>query len=1737
MRSFRQQGQGIAVRLLIGACALLLAASIAQAAAPTAPTNLIVTAISPGQVNLTWTDRSTNESSFKIERKTGSAGTFAQIASVTSNVITFGDTGLTAGTTYFYRVRASNSSGNSSYTNQASVTTSAGDAIAPSAPTGLTTTAVSASQINLTWTAATDNVAVAGYRVEHCNPGFPGPVCGVQIGSTTGTAFSHTGLAEFSGHIYRVRAVDTAGNLGPYTTTVGTNTLDVTAPTAPSALTATAASASQINLSWTGSQDNSGGLKGYQIERCQGVSCTAFAWMAFVQNLSFIDIGLAAATYRYRVRVSDLSGNLGPYSSIVTATTSSTADTTPPSAPTGLTITAPVSNQLNLRWTASTDNIGVTGYLVERCQGTGCTTFAQIAALSTTATFSNTGLARATTYRYRVRATDVAGNPSAYSSGVTATTLNVADTTPPSAPTITPFTASPTQIDLSWTPAADNAVVTGYRVDRCGPQPIALVQCLDFTQIAAPTGTSFSSSGLSPRSVYTYRVRGVDAAGNLGAYGYSGWVWTLDANAPAAPAGLTATAVSPTRVNLAWTASTSADVTGYKIDRCQGTGCTNFFQVATSMGPSFSDTGLTAGTTYRYRVFATNAAGSGSAFSNIASATTPFTGGADTSTPTALAPNPLAISSGANGTLTAALSAAATVDSALNVTSSNTAAATVPASVSYTAGQTSVPIPVTGVAPGNAIITASANGGSASATINVTPAPPTVTSLTPVTLALTQGASGTLTVTLSAAQTADTQIALASSDSGVAFVDSSVTVPAGAVSALVPVAAVLPGAAQITALLNGASTSSQVTVTTAPASVVSLLPVVERIVAGGTTNLILSLSSAQPSDTVVALSISPPGIVTAPTQVTVPAGQTTTTVPVAGLALGQAGIIAMFNASSASAVVNVVPPPARMVAVEPLTHSMTVGATSRFTVRINAAQLANTEILLSVDNALLLQIPPSVTVAQGATSATFTATALATGSATITGSVNNTQSSAPLQLVQQAAAIVSLLPSPLPLQQGATGNLTVTINAAQAVDTTIPLTNNSPTVVQVPATVNVPAGATSTTVTVTALASGSAQLTASVNGTTAFSAIGVAAPIPVVTSISPGALTLSKGSPGVLRVTVSRAPNVPTAVTLGSNNPSFASVPPIVNIPAGALFAEFPVATNSVGPATISASLNGAAASTLVTVTPPELVTLTLLPAPASAFVGETVAFTATGTLADGTTEDFTTRVAWTSSNPNIATIASTGVASALAAGQTTIAASFSFTAAQTGLPVTITVLMTLTVNQAATLTLSAPTLALQAGQFTTVTVSSNSPAPSGGLVVSLTQSGPGSATFPPTVTIPANGTSVTFILTGAAAGQVTVVANATNRLAGFITFTIQPGVQINVVSPSSGTVGTVVTLTGTGFDPVPAINQITFRGANNTTVPAAAITASPTQITVAVPVSAISGPIIVANARGTAESLPFTVTAPPATTVSVSIASPAGGATVGEDSVSVNGTFVGPPNTGITANGVVAAIVGNQYFANVPLTAGANTIVVTATAPDGTQASVAVQVTSSGASPTRVTGTPLQGLAPLTVTFSITSDQPIQSVNGEFAVGSPFSVSPFSGTLSFTYQQPGAHTATFNVVRADGTTVTKTLRIVVQNVAEVDQLLQTVWNGFAQALVAQDKVAAMKSLTVSAQARYGRVFDVLLASLPTVAASVSAPAPALITGTVGEYFVTRQAPDGTQRLFLIYFIRDADGVWRLDTM
>ena len=199
------------------------------------------------------------------------------------------------------------------------------------------------------------------------------------------------------------------------------------------------------------------------------------------------------------------------------------------------------------------------------------------------------------------------------------TISNPADVTAPTTPTSLAATAfSATQINLSWSASTDNVGVTGYQIERCQG-----VGCSNFTPLTTVTTTAYSNIGLTNATSYSYRVRASDAAGNLSGFSNVSSATTPDTQAPTAPAGLTATALTSTQINLSWTASTdNVAVTGYQIERCQGAGCSNFTPLITVTTTNYSNTGLTAGTAYSYRVRATDAATNLSPYSNTASATT-----------------------------------------------------------------------------------------------------------------------------------------------------------------------------------------------------------------------------------------------------------------------------------------------------------------------------------------------------------------------------------------------------------------------------------------------------------------------------------------------------------------------------------------------------------------------------------------------------------------------------------------------------------------------------------------------------------------------------------------------------------------------------------------------------------------------------------------------------------------------------------------------------------------------------------------------------------------------------------------------------------------------------------------------------------------------------------------------------------------------------------------------------------
>ena len=220
------------------------------------------------------------------------------------------------------------------------------DTTPPSAPPSLTATAGDR-QVALSWGASSDNIAVTGYDV------YRGAVL---VASPAGTSYTDTGLTNGTLYSYTVKARDAAGNVSTASSASATPA-DTTAPTVPSGLIATPGDA-QVSLSWTPSTDNVA-VTGYRVYR-GGVL------VASPTTPYYTDTGLSNGTsYSYKVAAVDGSANASAQSAAASATPVAPPDTTAPSVPTGL-VATPGSTQVALSWTASTDNVGVTGYRVYR---------------------------------------------------------------------------------------------------------------------------------------------------------------------------------------------------------------------------------------------------------------------------------------------------------------------------------------------------------------------------------------------------------------------------------------------------------------------------------------------------------------------------------------------------------------------------------------------------------------------------------------------------------------------------------------------------------------------------------------------------------------------------------------------------------------------------------------------------------------------------------------------------------------------------------------------------------------------------------------------------------------------------------------------------------------------------------------------------------------------------------------------------------------------------------------------------------------------------------------------------------------------------------------------------------------------------------------------------------------------------------------------------------------------------
>jgi fibronectin type 3 domain-containing protein len=364
------------------------------------------------------------------------------------------------------------------------------DTVPPSTPGGLTGGSSNPTTASMSWNASTDNVGVAGYNILR-NGNF--------IAKTALQVFQDSGLTEATKYTYAIEAFDLAGNISAPSLPINVTTADVTPPTAPANVVATAASCQKVTLTWSASTDNNG-IGAYLV--FSGVSPAALLQVGRTAGTttSYTSYTLTeGTTYYYGVEAVDKSGNVSSMSAIVRITTPM-----PPGAPTNLVATPFSTSRIGLTWSAAASGgLPIQNYHVYR--GTRPSNLSQVAIVVQPAYMDTSG-SPATTYYYAVQAADTGRDLSPMSATVSATTLAL-----PSAPTNLAASApSKGLVSLTWTAAQSGMPLASYTIFR-GSSPSSLTSL----KVAAASQTSASDYTVSPGTTYYYGIQAKDTGGNI----------------------------------------------------------------------------------------------------------------------------------------------------------------------------------------------------------------------------------------------------------------------------------------------------------------------------------------------------------------------------------------------------------------------------------------------------------------------------------------------------------------------------------------------------------------------------------------------------------------------------------------------------------------------------------------------------------------------------------------------------------------------------------------------------------------------------------------------------------------------------------------------------------------------------------------------------------------------------------------------------------------------------------------------------------------------------------------------------------------------------------------------------------------------------------------------------------------------------------------------------------------------
>ena len=589
--------------------------ALADQSAPGAPSDLIVSLDDDNfqRVMLNWTapvtDRNGNEltglASFEIYRSRENNTSFALIATVSSDQVSFVDTSVELLTTYFYAVRALDQAGNAGPRSQPISVTTRGFAI----PRNVRATP-GVQKITLTWTANTEP-ELTGYEIlRFTDPTHETPD---KTFSSVLTTYVDTPVTADQPFVYRVRAVGTANvksELSPPVSAQATEAAPVLA--APRNVQARGG-IGHITITWAANTEPE--LTGYRVMRYTDPAQTvAEATFTTVQT-TYVDSPLVSGqTYVYRVQAVGTNNEESERSLYASATVS--ADQSPPGAPSDLIVSLDDDNfqRVLISWTAPTRDsngnelTGLTSFEIYRSRENN-TSFALIAAVSSDQmSYEDTSVELLTRYFYAIRALDHAGNAGPRSQPVSVTTRGFA------IPRNLQATGGELKITLNWA-ANTEPELTGYEILR-------FTDPTDETpdRIFSSVLTTYVDTPVTAGQTFVYRVRAVGPS-NIKSE-LSVFVSAQAIEPPpvlAAPRNVRATG-GELKITLNWTANTEPELTGYEILRFTDPTHETPDRIFSSVLTTYVDTPVTAGQTFVYRVRAVGAANERSELSVFVSA-------------------------------------------------------------------------------------------------------------------------------------------------------------------------------------------------------------------------------------------------------------------------------------------------------------------------------------------------------------------------------------------------------------------------------------------------------------------------------------------------------------------------------------------------------------------------------------------------------------------------------------------------------------------------------------------------------------------------------------------------------------------------------------------------------------------------------------------------------------------------------------------------------------------------------------------------------------------------------------------------------------------------------------------------------------------------------------------------------------------------------------------------------------